>query len=168
MAYMELTQRQEQLLNALIQEYISTAEPVGSIHLKKSINLDVCPATIRNDLQELTEAGYIAQPHTSAGRVPTEKAYRFFVEKIFSEEEEVFSNFIFKEIETTKKQIEDELKLAEELIKSLTEVSSTLNFTYLPEKDTLIEILIKLGPSKTVFNKNINVISSLIRELKMF
>ena len=80
---MELTRRQEQLLNALIQEYISTAEPVGSIHLKKSINLDVCPATIRNDLQELTEAGYIAQPHTSAGRIPTEKAYRFFVEKIF-------------------------------------------------------------------------------------
>lgn len=165
---MELTRRQEQLLNALIQEYISTAEPVGSIHLKKSVNLAVCPATIRNDLQELTEAGYIAQPHTSAGRIPTEKAYRFFVEKIFSDKEEIFSTFIFKEIETTKKQIEAELKLAEELMKSLTEASSTLNFTYLPEKDTLIEILIKLGPSKTTYNKNINLISSLIRELKMF
>lgn len=165
---MELTERQEQLLNALTQEYISTAEPVGSIHLKKSVNLDICPATIRNDLQELTEAGYIAQPHTSAGRVPTEKAYRLFVDKIFSEREDIFSDFIFKEIEATKRQIEAELKLAEELTRSLAEVSSTLNFTYLPEKDTLIEILIKIGPSKTTSNKNINLISSLIKELEKF
>src|SRR3989344_3249422 len=101
-----ITERQEEILNALIREYISTAEPVGSIHLKKSINLDVCPATIRNDLRELTEAGYIAQPYTSAGRVPTKKAYRLFVDKIFSDREEMFSDFIFKEIETAKKQIE--------------------------------------------------------------
>ena len=163
-----ITERQEEILNALIQEYISTAEPVGSIHLKKSINLDICPATIRNDLQELTEAGYIAQPHTSAGRVPTEKAYRLFVDKIFSDREEMFSNFIFKEIETAKKQIEAELKLTEELTKSLTEASSTLNFTYLPEKDILFEILIKLGPSRVTYDKNISLISSIIRELKMF
>lgn len=163
-----ITERQEKILNALIQEYISTAEPVGSIHLKKSVNLDVCPATIRNDLQELTETGYIAQPHISAGRVPTEKAYRFFVDKIFSAQEEIFSDFIFKEIETAKKQIEAELKLAEELTKSLTEASSILNFTYLPEKDILFEILIKLGPSRATSDKNIILISSLIRELKMF
>ena len=163
-----ITERQEEILNALIREYISTAEPVGSIHLKKSINLDVCPATIRNDLRELTEAGYIAQPYTSAGRVPTKKAYRLFVDKIFSDREEMFSDFIFKEIETAKKQIEAELKLAEELTKSLTEASSTLNFTYLPDKALLFEILIKLGPSRATSDKNISSISAIIRELKMF
>ena len=62
-----LSGRQEKLLNFLIKEYISTAEPVSSLDLKKVTDLDVCGATIRNDLQALTEEGYIEQPHTSAG-----------------------------------------------------------------------------------------------------
>ena len=66
-----LSGRQEKLLNFLIKEYISTAEPVSSLDLKKVTDLDVCGATIRNDLQALTEEGYIEQPHTSAGRIPT-------------------------------------------------------------------------------------------------
>ena len=74
-----ITERQEKLLDFLIKEYISTAEPVSSKALKKSACLDVCGATIRNDLQVLTKEGYIEQPHTSAGRIPTRKAYRYFV-----------------------------------------------------------------------------------------
>ena len=75
-----ITQRQEKILNSLVKEYIDRAEPISSELLKKKCNLDVSPATIRNELQELTERGYITQPHTSAGRIPTEKGYRYFIE----------------------------------------------------------------------------------------
>ena len=77
-----ISERQEKLLNFLIREYISSAEPVSSLELKKITDLDVCGATIRNDLQELTRQGYINQPHTSAGRVPTQKAYKYIADKI--------------------------------------------------------------------------------------
>ena len=89
----QLTDRQEEILNALIREYISGAEPISSKLLKEKANLDVSPATIRNDFQELTEAGYIAQPHTSAGRIPTEKAYKYFVDKSFADEKQLLSEF---------------------------------------------------------------------------
>ena len=91
---MEITERQEKLLNFLIKEYISTAEPVSSKALKKATDLDVCGATIRNDLQVLTKEGFIEQPHTSAGRIPTKKAYKYFASKISSETETIFSTFI--------------------------------------------------------------------------
>ena len=91
-----ITERQEKLLDFLIKEYISTAEPVSSKALKKVTDLDVCGATIRNDLQVLTKEGYIEQPHTSAGRIPTQKAYRHFADKIASERQKMFSDFIFR------------------------------------------------------------------------
>ncbi len=165
---MTLTERQEKILNALVKEYICLAEPVSSKLLKKRAGLDVSPATIRNDFQELTEAGYIEQPHTSAGRVPTEKAYRHFVDELFENEEKLFSEFIFKEIKITKQQIEDELKLAEELTKSLEEFALNLNIADLLEKDTLFQVLIKIGPSRMSYGKNISLINSLIRELEDF
>lgn len=163
-----MTERQEKILNALIQEYISTAEPVGSIHLKKSVNLDVCPATIRNDLQELAEAGYITQPHTSAGRIPTQKAYRYFAEKISTERGQTFSDFIARQIRTAHQQIEEEIKLAEELMKSLSEASTTLNYTRIQNKDNLFEILEILGPSKNAHNENINLINDILKKLEQF
>ena len=83
-----LTERQDKLLDFLIREYISTAEPISSKALQKVADLDVCGATIRNDLQELTKEGYIDQPHTSAGRIPTRKAYQYFANKIASERSE--------------------------------------------------------------------------------
>lgn len=165
---MPITERQEKILDALMREYICRAEPVSSKLLKGRADLDVSPATIRNDFQELTEAGYIEQPHTSAGRVPTQKAYRYFVDKMFSDREEMFSDFIFKEIENTRKQIENEMKLAEELIKSLSQISSTLNIPDAPEKDTFYKILIKIGPSRTTYDKNINIINEIIKELEGF
>jgi len=163
-----LTERQEKLLNFLVKEYINTAEPVSSLALKKVTDLDVCGATIRNDLQELTEAGYITQPHTSAGRIPTQKAYRYFAEKISVEREDAFSDFIMRQIRTAHQQIEREMKLAEELMKSLSEASTTLNYTRIQNNDNLFEILEILGPSKTVHNKNIDIINKIIKELENF
>jgi heat-inducible transcriptional repressor len=163
---MRITERQENILDTLIQEYINTAKPVSSELLEKKYDFEFCPATIRNEMKKLTDTGYLQQPHTSAGRVPTKKAYRFFIDKVFENEKKIFSDFIIKEIEMTKKQIEEELRLAQELTKSLAEISSVLTIEELPKKEVLFEILIKLGPSRIRHNKNISLINSLLKELE--
>jgi len=78
----KLDQRKEALLETLVREYVKTAEPVGSFHLAEKAGLELSAATVRNELAELEEMGYLAQPHTSAGRIPTENAYRYFVEHL--------------------------------------------------------------------------------------
>lgn len=78
----DLGERGRQVLQAVIFEYILTAEPVGSRQLAKKYALGLSPATIRNTMSDLEEMGYLAQPHTSAGRVPTDKAYRFYVDSL--------------------------------------------------------------------------------------
>jgi heat-inducible transcriptional repressor len=77
-----LDDRKLAVLRAIIEDYVSTTEPVGSKTLVDRHNLDVSPATIRNDMAVLEEQGYIAQPHTSAGRIPTDKGYRLFVDRM--------------------------------------------------------------------------------------
>ncbi|HEY2441981.1 MAG TPA: heat-inducible transcriptional repressor HrcA [Streptosporangiaceae bacterium] len=77
-----LDDRKLAVLRAIIEDYVSTTEPVGSKTLVDRHNLDVSPATIRNDMAVLEEQGYIAQPHTSAGRIPTDKGYRLFVDRL--------------------------------------------------------------------------------------
>jgi len=78
-----LQERQQAILNAVIREYISTARPVAS----RDLDMDVSPATIRNELLRLDEQGYLEQPHTSAGRIPTDKGYRFFVDHLLTDED---------------------------------------------------------------------------------
>lgn len=80
-----LTDRQAQLLDFIIREYVRTAEPVGSALVCARADFQVSPATIRNEMQALEEQSFLAQPHTSAGRVPTDKAYRWFVNKLINE-----------------------------------------------------------------------------------
>ncbi len=77
-----LDDRKLAVLRAIVEDYVSTNEPVGSKTLVDRHNLDVSPATIRNDMAVLEEQGYIAQPHTSAGRIPTDKGYRLFVDRL--------------------------------------------------------------------------------------
>jgi heat-inducible transcriptional repressor len=79
-----LDDRKLAVLRAIIEDYVSTTEPVGSKSLVDRHKLDVSPATIRNDMAVLEEQGYIAQPHTSAGRIPTDKGYRLFVDRLSS------------------------------------------------------------------------------------
>lgn len=78
----ELTDRQKTLLLLLIRDYIETAQPVGSKRLVEHYHLELSPATIRNEMAVLTEMGYLRQPHTSAGRVPSEEGYRYFVSQM--------------------------------------------------------------------------------------
>ncbi len=77
-----LDERKAAILQAVVQEYIRTAQPVGSNHVLAATSVDVSAATVRNEMAALEADGYLQQPHTSAGRVPTDKGYRFFVDSI--------------------------------------------------------------------------------------
>lgn len=74
--------RKENLLNLIVEDYIKTAEPVGSKFLVQNYNLELSDATIRNEMRELEEEGYLTHPHTSAGRIPTEMGYKYYVEHL--------------------------------------------------------------------------------------
>lgn len=80
-----LTERQRLILDGIINQYIDSARPVSSKLIERVCGLNVSPATIRNEMQELSDMGYISQPHTSAGRVPTDKGYRFLIDTILEE-----------------------------------------------------------------------------------
>ena len=82
-----LTERQKLILALIIRDYIETAQPIGSRHLVENYNLNVSSATVRNDMLALSETGYLRQPHTSAGRIPTEDGYRFFVRQLMGHTE---------------------------------------------------------------------------------
>jgi heat-inducible transcriptional repressor len=77
-----LDERKAAILRAVVEEYIDTAQPVGSAHVVRSSGVQVSSATVRNDMATLEQEGYLRQPHTSAGRIPTEKGYRFFVDNL--------------------------------------------------------------------------------------
>jgi heat-inducible transcriptional repressor len=83
----KLTERQEFLLSLIVREYVETVLPVGSKNLVDRYHLNFSSATTRNDMAALTEGGYLRQPHTSAGRVPTEDGYRYFVQRLLGETE---------------------------------------------------------------------------------
>ncbi len=82
-----LTERQKLILALVIRDYIDTAQPVGSASLVQKYNLDISSATVRNEMVALTEKGYLRQPYTSAGRVPTEDGYRYFVRQLMGHTE---------------------------------------------------------------------------------
>src|SRR5919199_2155838 len=82
MAPEELSERERRVLEAVIQTYVETAEPAGSRTLSRRFGLGVSPATIRNTMSDLEEKGYLTHPHTSAGRVPTDMAYRMYVDEL--------------------------------------------------------------------------------------
>ena len=84
---MELDERKQKILNAIIQNYQETGEPVGSRTISKYTELQLSPATIRNEMADLEEMGLIVQPHTSAGRVPTDKGYRLYVDQLMQEQQ---------------------------------------------------------------------------------
>lgn len=81
---MELAARKEKILSAIIESYIQTGEPIGSKALISETGLEVSSATVRNDMADLTNKGYLVQPHTSAGRIPTRQGYRYYVDNIMT------------------------------------------------------------------------------------
>ena len=77
-----MNERKRKILHTIINEYVTSAEPVGSRHIAKNLDLGLSSATIRNEMADLEEMGYLEQPHTSAGRVPSDKGYRFYVNEL--------------------------------------------------------------------------------------
>ena len=104
-----LEQRQRQVLQAIIEEYINTAEPVSSGNIVENYNLGYSSATIRNDMAELEKQGYIEKTHTSSGRIPSAKGYRFYVDELLNDEKISLDEiqFIKSKLETKVNEIED-------------------------------------------------------------
>ena len=84
---MQLDDRKWTILKAIIKTYLETGEPVGSRTISKYADLNLSSATIRNEMSDLEELGYILQPHTSAGRIPSDKGYRFYVDHLMQEKD---------------------------------------------------------------------------------
>lgn len=100
---MELDERKSKILKAIIQTYLETGEPVGSRTISKYTDLNLSSATIRNEMSDLEEQGYILQPHTSAGRIPSDKGYRLYVDALMQEKQQEVAEIKDLMIEKTNK-----------------------------------------------------------------
>ena len=118
--------RKLQILRAIIQDYISTGEPVGSRTIAKKYNLGVSSATIRNEMADLEDMGFLEQPHTSAGRIPSSRGYRLYVdrmiefERLSSEEEGLIRSSI---IDGTLYEVDKIIKQTSALLSELTKMT---------------------------------------------
>ncbi len=130
--------RQEKLLLAIIDNFIRTAVPVGSKTIVREYKLEVSPATIRNEMSKLEEQGLICQPYTSAGRVPTSKGYRFFVEsvKVSKKDEELAKTAFVSEVEQYQEQLDRQQVY--QSVDILSRVVDNIGFATLPDNDRTI------------------------------
>jgi transcriptional regulator of heat shock response len=126
---MQLTERQSQVLNEIVEEYINSAKPVSSKLLEKKHHFKICPATIRIEMQKLSDDGFIFQPHTSAGRVPTDKGYRFYVDNFL--EKDFFEDSNLGIDELIDREASDAIKMLQIITKNLASFSSNLALGYL-------------------------------------
>jgi len=133
-----MNDRQKELLKIIVEEYIKTAEPVGSKLLVEKYGLDFSPATVRNDMAELEAENLITQPHTSAGRVPTEAGYRCYIENhvdLKSELTESKKDKIFAKGEVVKDEKNKNDEKIKTLAKVLAEESGLATFVVLDENN---------------------------------
>lgn len=105
-----MDERKKQILHALIRDYVDVGEPVGSRTIAKKYDLGVSPATIRNEMSDLEEMGFIKQPHASAGRVPSDKGYRYYVDNLMEPNEKVLTDREQQQVEEFYKSCEAEME----------------------------------------------------------
>lgn len=123
---MQLSERKYKILQAIIRNYLETGEPVGSRTISKYTDLNLSSATIRNEMADLEELGYILQPHTSAGRIPSDKGYRLYVDKMMEEKEREVAEM--KELLLEKEEKTDRLlKQAARLLANNTEYAAMIS-----------------------------------------
>lgn len=157
---MELTERKLKILQAIIGDFIKSAEPVGSRTLSKKLDLGVSPATIRNEMSDLEDMGFLSHKHTSSGRVPSVKAYRLYVNEIMKKQElssemkNSISTKLFDNFEELDKTIEHATKILSDITKltsfSITqnkdeEVLSFINFVQVSENTVILMIVSESG-----------------------
>lgn len=132
-----LTKRQQKILNTVTKEYIEIGEPVSSQLLEKKYDFGIGSAMIRIEMQKLTDKGYLLQPHTSAGRIPTDKSYRFFVDKILEKEFPIDTEM--DKIEEIFSGESDVFKLVSRLTSFMAEETSSLAIFNLPERNFMLK-----------------------------
>ncbi|MBF0505590.1 MAG: heat-inducible transcription repressor HrcA [Nitrospirae bacterium] len=141
-----LDKRSKQVLQAVVQSYINNPEPVGSRYITKKYAVGCSPATIRNIMADLEDFGFLSQPHTSAGRVPTDKGYRFFVDSLGAMEESRAQSEMSKEFA---QQFMIRLEAIKDDISMLfSEVTNTLSAL-----SNYVSIALPPKPEKTTFNR---------------
>ncbi|MGZ9584988.1 heat-inducible transcriptional repressor HrcA [Paenibacillus marinisediminis] len=120
-----LTERQRLILTAIIDDYISSAEPVGSRTISKRGDVGYSPATIRNEMADLEELGYLEQPHTSAGRIPSQKGYRYYVDHLVR-----LDNLSAEEVKRLKSMFAEKITAMEQVVQHTSSVLAQLtNYT---------------------------------------
>ena len=122
---MELDERKLTILRAIIQNYLETGEPVGSRTISKYTDLNLSSATIRNEMSDLEEMGYIVQPHTSAGRIPTDKGYRLYVDMLMQDKQAEMDNLKL-ELNAKSEKLDSILKEAAKVIAVNTNYASMI------------------------------------------
>ena len=115
-----LDDRKRKILQAIVEEYIESAEPVSSGSLVKALNCS--SATIRNEMAELEQEGYLDKPHTSAGRIPSQQGYRYYIDELLTEDKLTLREitYIKEKLETKVNELEDLTKIATTTISEIT------------------------------------------------
>lgn len=126
---MELSERKRAILQAIIEDYIQTAEPVGSRNIAKNHDLGLSAATIRNEMADLEEMGYLDKPHTSAGRIPSEMGYRFYVDSLMQR-----YSFTMEEIANLQSSMDRKFMRLESVISEISDtISKVTNYPAIVE-----------------------------------
>lgn len=161
---MELSERKLKILHAIISDYVRSAEPVGSRTLSKKYELGISPATIRNEMADLEELGYLTHPHTSAGRVPSDKAYRLYVNALMEKKElsREEKNIIAERLKSNVNEFEKTIEHAAHILSEITNLTSfaltpsqnndTLKFINLLPVDRKTVVLMIVSESGKISN----------------
>ncbi|MFZ5826630.1 MAG: heat-inducible transcriptional repressor HrcA [Bacillota bacterium] len=144
--------RKSKVLQAIIEDYVATAEPVGSRTIARKYNLGVSPATIRNEMSDLEELGYLEQPHTSAGRVPSDRGYRYYVDCLMQEKDVSPSEdeLIRRTFERKVREIDTLIRETARILSDTTHLTSVVSGPQI-EKAAFKELrLVPLGGDKAI------------------
>ncbi|MBE7047765.1 MAG: heat-inducible transcription repressor HrcA [Ruminococcaceae bacterium] len=125
---MDMNERKRKILHSIINEYIKSAEPIGSRHVAKNLDIGLSSATIRNEMADLEDMGYLEQPHTSAGRIPSDKGYRLYVDSLMNDYELTVNDLtaLGGVLEWKLGQIDKIIKRASEILSKLTNYTAIL------------------------------------------
>jgi len=161
----ELNDREKNILRYIIQQFVLTASPVGSRNITKHYNIGLSPATVRNIMSDLEDSGYINHPHTSAGRIPTDKGYRTYVDSLISIKKlsKAEQGFIDHGFENISQETDELLKLTSKLLSKITHqlacvvypnfnsaILQKIQLVWLSSKRILVVVSIKSGMIKTI------------------
>ena len=150
MIHENLNEREKTILRSIVQQFILTASPVGSRNITKKFDIGVSPATVRNIMSDLEDSGFINHPHTSAGRVPTDKGYRYYVDSLMDVEliKESEKGIIDKSLDTKTLETDEILKIASRLLSSITKQIACVTYPTL-DKGILTKIqLVSLSSTR--------------------